>query len=158
MSNPRFLRSIRLLAQCFQSFERLSAGHLRELGMTPAQFDVVATLGRLEGLSFRELGERTLITKGTLTGVVARLRARGLVECLPHPTDGRSERVRLTPAGEALFAEVFPAHVAHCQRAFVNWRDADFDDLDARLVRLRDALGFPAPAAARPRTARLERP
>ena len=143
MLNKRFLRSVRLLAQCYQSFERLSGRHLRELGLTPAQFDIVATLGNLEGLNFRDLGELTLITKGTLTGVIARLQSRGLVERFPNPQDGRSEMLRLTAAGNELFAQVFPAHVAHCQQAFRGWSGGDFDDLDARLTRLRDALSTP---------------
>ena len=150
MLNKRFLRSVRLLAQCYQSFERLSGRHLRELGLTPAQFDTVATLGNLDGLNFRELGERTLITKGTLTGVIARLQGRGLVERFPNPQDGRSEMLRLTGAGHELFAQVFPAHVAHCQQAFRDWSGADFDDLDLRLTRLRDAMSHPALTPAGP--------
>ena len=149
MVSKRFLRSVRLLAECYQSFERLSGRHLRELGLTPAQFDIVATLGNLDGLSFRELGERTLITKGTLTGVVARLQARGLVERRPHPQDGRSELLQLTADGQALFERVFPAHVTHCHQAFRGWSAGDFDDLDSRLVRLRDALSGTVPVRAR---------
>ena len=148
MLNKRFLRSVRLLAECYQSFERLSGRHLRELRLTPAQFDIVETLGNLEGLNFRELGERTLITKGTLTGVIARLQSRGLIERFPNPQDGRSEMLRLTATGNELFAQVFPAHVAHCQQAFLGWSDGDFNDLDLRLTRLRDALSKPAPAHA----------
>jgi len=50
MTPPRrFLRSVRLLAQCYQGFERLSGRHVRALGLTPAQFDIVATLGNTEG-------------------------------------------------------------------------------------------------------------
>jgi DNA-binding MarR family transcriptional regulator len=140
MSSERFLRSVRILAQCYQAFERLSGRHVRELGLTAPQFDIVATLGRLPGLSFRELGERTLITKGTLTGVVARLEKRGIVERAPNPADGRSLLVRLTPVGEQLFERVFPLHVAHCRRAFAGWTPSDFDALDRQLLALRAAL------------------
>lgn len=140
MPSERFLRSVRLLAQCYQAFERLSGRHVRELGLTAPQFDIVATLGRLPGLSFRELGDRTLITKGTLTGVVSRLEARGIVERVPNPADGRSALVRLTPAGERLFERVFPLHVAHCRQAFVGWTQSDFDALDRQLSALRGTL------------------
>lgn len=95
-------------------------------------------------MNFRELGEGTLITKGTLSGVVARLQSRGLVERFPHPQDGQSEMLRLTAAGNDLFEQVFPAHVTHCQQAFQDWSGGDFDDLDIRLTRLRDALSNPA--------------
>ena len=140
--NPprRFLRSVRLLAQCYQAFERLSGRHVRELGLTPAQFDIVATLGNTPGMSFRELGEQTLITKGTLTGVVDRLESRGLLERRASRTDGRSTVVALTDDGQRLFEKVFPAHIEHCGRAFAGWREDDFARLDAELARLRQTL------------------
>jgi len=140
LTERRFLRSLRLLAQCYQAFERLSGAHVRQLGLTPAQFDVVATLGNTPGMSFRELGERTLITKGTLTGVVARLERRGVVERIPSPTDGRSAIARLSAKGERLFDRVFPVHVAYCRQAFAGWTAGDFDALDQRLRILHDAL------------------
>jgi DNA-binding MarR family transcriptional regulator len=70
---------LRELARCYQAFEAHSGAHVRSLGLTPAQFDIVATLGNTPGMSFKELGEKTLITKGTLTGVVDRLEAQRLV-------------------------------------------------------------------------------
>ena len=70
----RYLRSIRLLAECFHAFERQAGANIRcRTGLTPPQFDIIATLGNTPGMSFKELSERTLITKGTLTGVVDRL-------------------------------------------------------------------------------------
>lgn len=136
----RFIQSIRLLAECYQAFERLSGAHVRQLGLTPAQFDIVATLGNTPGMSFRELGERTLITKGTLTGVVDRLEGRGVVRRVASDTDGRSTVVRLTADGERLFEQVFDEHLAHCARSFEGLADADFDALDAQLRKLRAAM------------------
>ncbi len=140
MSKERFLRSLRLLAETYQAFERLSGRHVRELGLTPAQFDIVATLGNTPGMSFRQLGERTLITKGTLTGVVDRLEARGLVERIASDVDRRSVSVRLTTAGEREFRRVFEPHVAHCKRGFAGWSSADLAALETQLTRLRDGL------------------
>jgi MarR family 2-MHQ and catechol resistance regulon transcriptional repressor len=144
----RYQRSLRLLSETFQAFERLSGRHVRELGLTPAQFDVIATLGNTPGMSAKELGQRTLITKGTLTGVVDRLVDRGFVERVVVPEDRRSVFVRLTPAGDAEFTRVFGPHVAYCKRAFSDYVAQDFEALDAHLLRMRD--GFVA-AARRPR-------
>jgi DNA-binding MarR family transcriptional regulator len=140
VAKERFLRSLRLLAEAYQAFERLSGGHVRELGLTPAQFDIVATLGNTPGLPFRELGERTLITKGTLTGVVDRLESRGLVERVASDVDRRSVTVRLTAAGEREFRRVFEPHVAHCRRGFSGWTPRDLAALEDQLTRLRDGL------------------
>jgi DNA-binding MarR family transcriptional regulator len=103
---------------CYQTFETYSAAHIRGLGLTPPQFDIIATLGNTPGMTATELGDRTLITKGTLTGVVDRLAGRGWVERVAHESDGRSQIIRLTHSGEALFARVFPAHLAHMNACF----------------------------------------
>ena len=62
-----------------QGFERFSGESVRQCGLTHAQFDIIATLGNTAGMTYKQLGERTLITKGTLTGVLDRMEARALI-------------------------------------------------------------------------------
>jgi DNA-binding MarR family transcriptional regulator len=119
MSQPHaFLPTLQALVKCYQAFEAYSAADIRALGLTPPQFDVIATLGNTPGMTATELGEKTLITKGTLTGVVDRLADRGWVERAAHGSDRRCQIVRLTKSGEALFAKAFPAHMAHLDACF----------------------------------------
>lgn len=120
MNKPGFLPVLRALAECYQSFEHYSARHIRQFGLTPPQFDIVATLGNTQGLTFRQLGEQTLITKGTLTGVVDRLEKQGLAVRVDNPADGRSQKVCLTVEGQALFERIFPAHLTYLARVFDN--------------------------------------
>lgn len=131
-----FLRTLRSLVTCYQAFGAYSAAHVRQLGLTPPQFDVLATLGNTEGMSCRELGERTLITKGTLTGVLDRLEARRLLRRTPSEQDRRSVFVQLTPAGEGLFAKVFPNHMSHLRPAFSELNARELETLEALLGRL----------------------
>jgi DNA-binding MarR family transcriptional regulator len=91
-------------------------------------------------MTFKELGSRTLITKGTLTGVVDRLEARGLVARLASPTDGRSTLVRLTQRGEEVFREVFEPHLAFLAPAFESLPECGRKELEKRLRQLREAL------------------
>jgi MarR family transcriptional regulator, 2-MHQ and catechol-resistance regulon repressor len=136
----RYLRSVRLLAQCLQGFERHTGEFVRSRGLTHAQFDIIATLGNTDGMSYKELGERTLITKGTLTGVIERLEQKGLVERCRNSGDKRSFSVRLTTAGDGLFREVFPEVVEHGRKLFANYGAADFDKLDEALGMLRQRM------------------
>jgi DNA-binding MarR family transcriptional regulator len=140
LPRERYLRTLRALARCFQAFERHSAAHIRSLGLTPSQFDIVATLGNTPGMTFRQLGEETLITKGTLTGVVDRLEARGLVRRVGSETDGRSTLVQLTARGEAEFARAYPAHIAHLKKPFAALTAGDLDALEGMLDRLAAAF------------------
>jgi len=140
MKQKSFIPVLRELARTYQEFESYSASHIRTLGLTPSQFDIIATLGNTDGMSFKELGEKTLITKGTLTGVVDRLEIKSLVRRIATPSDGRSQTVQLTPKGEALFAVTFPAHLNHVGQAFVTFSQNDLDNMADVLHRLRVAL------------------
>ena len=138
------LSTLRELARCFQAFESYSAGYIRSLGLTPPQFDIVATLGNTAGMSFKELGEKTLITKGTLTGVVDRLEARGIVRRISSDEDRRSTRVELTKMGSALFDDTFPGVVSRTQQVFAILGEDERLVLEASLRRLREAFeSFP---------------
>ncbi len=140
MSRATVVPVIRELARCYQAFQRVSGAHIRRLGLTPSQFDIVVTLGNTEGMTFRELGGRTLITKGTLTGVVDRLEARGLVERTASAVDGRSTIVRLTREGDRVFREVFEPHLAFLAPAVESLPECGRKELEKRLRQLREAL------------------
>lgn len=136
----RYLTSVRLLAECLQGFERYSGESVRQYGLTHAQFDIIATLGNTSGMSYKELGERTLITKGTLTGVIERLEQKGLVLRERSLEDKRSYFVRLTDRGDAVFRDVFPKVVAHGKQLFDGFSDAEFDEVDRALKKLRERI------------------
>ena len=140
MPREPFLATLRELARCFQAFESHSAAHIRTLGLTPPQFDIVATLGNTAGMSFKELGEKTLITKGTLTGVVDRLEARGIVRRVGSDADRRSTNVELTDAGVTLFDAAFPRVVARTKQVFDILGESERLALEASLRRLREAF------------------
>jgi DNA-binding MarR family transcriptional regulator len=137
---PAFQSVIRELARCYQAFEAFSAAKVRGFGLTQAQFDVIATLGNTPGMSFRELGEKTLITKGTLTGVVDRLQAKRLVRRLANPLDSRSQIVQLTAAGERLFARAFPEMLAHVSARFAGFTPGDLERMRRALEDLKHAF------------------
>lgn len=78
--------------------------------LTLAQMDVLSSLARTDGepISCSEIAERTLITKGGITGILDRLEARGLVKRFPSSDDRRSVLVRLSAKGVELFRKLYP--------------------------------------------------
>jgi MarR family 2-MHQ and catechol resistance regulon transcriptional repressor len=140
VARERYLRTLRSLAECYHAFEAYSAAQVRKFGLTPPQFDIVATLGNTEGMSFKELGDKTLITKGTLTGVIDRLELRGMVRRMASKLDGRSTIVRLTKKGEDEFARIFPAHIAYLKGPFSALSDDDLERFDELAGKLRAAF------------------
>ena len=140
MPQKPFMPVLYELVRAYQAFESYSATHVRNLGLTAPQFDIIATLGNTAGMSFKELGEKTLITKGTLTGVIDRLEDKRLVKRVACLKDGRKQYVQLTHAGEAMFAKVFPAHLEYLQQVFAGYKAQDFEQMAATLRQLKEAF------------------
>ena len=55
------------------------------------------------------IGERILITTGTMTSILDTLEKRGLVRRIPHPGDRRKLHVDITPAGREILDELLPS-------------------------------------------------
>lgn len=129
------------MVEAYLSFWRTDSRHVRSLQLTPSQFDVIATLGDTEGLTCAELSAATLVTKGTLTGVLDRLAAKGLIRRMPVAADRRSTRIRLTEKGDRLFQKTFAAHIAFIRPYFERaLTKAEADQLRTLLLRLRQSF------------------
>lgn len=130
-----YLTLIKELVSTYQAFESFSTKHVKELGLTATQFDIIATLGNQPPMTCKELGEKTLILKGTMTGVLERLEAKGLIEKIPNADDGRSYKIGLTKAGDRLFKKVFPEHLGYLEK---NFEKLSPKDMDSAITALRN--------------------
>src|SRR5438270_12845677 len=75
---------------------------LDELGLTYPQYLVMLVLWEGDGLMVSELGQRLYLDSGTLTPLLKRLEASGLVSRMRDVDDERRVRVHLTAAGRKL--------------------------------------------------------
>jgi len=106
---------------------------LRRFDLTPAGGLVLSILADADApLPPHEIGERLIVTRATVTGLVDSLERRGYVRRTAHPDDGRMLLVELTPKGR---------RVAYRFRPVVHERERVwFDDLSendrATLLRL----------------------
>jgi MarR family transcriptional regulator, organic hydroperoxide resistance regulator len=77
---------------------------LRPLGLTYPQYLVMLLLWEEDGLTVGELGERLELDSGTLTPLLKRLEAAGLLRRARDRADARVVRIHLTSPGRALKA------------------------------------------------------
>ena len=121
-----FLPLMAELSAAYQAFSLYDAEGLRKSGsgLTPSQARVIFALGGTDGMTCKDIGDITLITKGTLTGVVDRLEGKGGVERWSVEGDGRKTIVALTRKGERVYEKEFPRHVEFLK--------SKFDGLSAR--------------------------
>ncbi len=140
-SSPHFLIMLRPLVEAYQAFLQVSDRHIGTMGLTRGQFDVIVTLGRSNGLRCTDLARETLVTKGTLTGVLTRLEKKKLIVRTQNPNDRRGQIIRLTPAGERLFEEVFPRHIRYLEIFFDRaLTKEDMDVIRPLLLKIRDGF------------------
>src|SRR2546423_11515199 len=74
----------------------------RRLGITRAQWGVMARLEHAEGLKQSELADILDLQPITLTRLVDRLCANGMIERRADPNDRRAKRLHLTPLARPL--------------------------------------------------------
>ena len=102
-------RSPRLEEQlCFavyqtgHAFTRMYRSILADLGLTYPQYLVMLVLWECDGLTVKAVGERLSLDSGTLTPLLKRLEAAGLIRRERSREDERQVLLHLTQAGEAL--------------------------------------------------------
>lgn len=135
------LKLVRPLVEAYLAFWRTDSRHIKSLRLTPSQFDVIATLGDTDGMTCSELSAKTLVTKGTLTGVLDRLVSKRLIKRDAVSTDRRCTKISLTSKGEALFRKTFAAHITFLRPFLERALNADeVEQARTLLLRLRDSF------------------
>lgn len=139
-SSEAFIPLMQELAAAYQAFSLYDAEGLRKSGsnLTPSQARVIFTIGNTDGMTCKDIGDITLITKGTLTGVVDRLEEKGLVERWSVEGDGRKTIVALTKKGEKVYASEFPRHVDFLKEKFGKLGARDRKQAITLLARIRE--------------------
>lgn len=119
---------------------------LDPLGLTYPQYLAMLVLWEGDGITVSQLGERLQLDSGTLTPLLKRLEAAGLVQRLRDSTDERRVLLQLTREGRALKrkAQAVPAAVACAAGCELD----ELASLTTRLKALRDQLTTSTPRAA----------
>ncbi len=91
-----------LVGKAAQQVTRRARELLAPHGITPVQYAVLKALDGREGLSGAELSQRLVLDSASITGVVDRLEAAGLIERRADPGDRRIHRVHATARARVL--------------------------------------------------------
>ena len=150
LKDDPYLKVLRPLVEAYLAFELIDNRHVKSLRLTPSQFDVIATLGDTDGLTCSELSARTLVTKGTLTGVLDRLVTKGFIRRDSMIGDRRCVKIRLTQKGDKMFRETVAAHIDFIKPFFERALSRKEVDVACMLLlRLRDSFREEAQASAK---------
>lgn len=110
------------------------------IGLTRAQWRVIAQLRRREGINQAALAEILEIEPITLARHIDRLEAKGFVERRPDPTDRRVRTLHLLDAARPLMAEMRAFSLATRQEALRGISAADAERLIDQLIAIKENM------------------
>ncbi len=116
---------------------------LDRLGLTYPQFLVLQAVREAEGRTVGAIAARLALEPSTVTPMVKRLAAAGLLVRSRNPDDEREVRVGLTEAGHALWARTGCLADTMLDRS--GMQPSELAALNTRMRALRDALVAGAP-------------
>ena len=111
---------------------------LDAIGLTYPKYLVMLVLWEEDGLMVSEVGERLFLDSGTLTPLLKRMEATGLLARLRDTEDERRVRVKLTAVGNRL--KVRAAEIPSCVRDIIGCPLSELISLSQNIKTLRQRL------------------
>lgn len=112
------LKLFTVLARTHNTLMELDRRDIRRYGLNQTEFAVLELLYHKGPHPLQQIGEKILITSGSITYVINKLEKKGLLKRKPCEEDRRIVYATLTEQGQALLAEIFPQHAETLAKAF----------------------------------------
>ena len=111
---------------------------LEPLGITCSQYLVLLVLWEQNELTVSGIGERLFLNSATVTPLLKRMEAQGLISRVRAVIDERQVIITLTTSGDALRKQA--AALSAAVSCATNCTPSEADTLNQQLVKLRGAL------------------
>src|SRR6266550_7942897 len=120
------------------AFNRVYKPLLDRLGLTYPQYLVMLVLWERDDVPLKDIGEKLFLDSGTLTPLLKRLEAQGLIKRTRSTEDERHVLIALTPQGQALHdkARAVPQSILAASACTI----AELSAMKNEIVALRDRL------------------
>jgi MarR family 2-MHQ and catechol resistance regulon transcriptional repressor len=129
-----------ILWKAFKAMETVDRASIASTGLCLTDFAVLEILLHKGALPVNVIGQKVLLTSGSITSAINRLEQKGLVRRQRDPYDGRIFRVELTDSGRKLIGAAFADHERNLEAAVAGLTDKERQEL----VRLLKKLGHHA--------------
>ena len=114
---PNELALYVVLSRAYRALLAHDERDVRRYGLNLTEFAVLELLYHKGPHPLQQIGEKILITTGTITYVVDKLQEKGLLYRKTDETDRRKTFAVLTDEGTALLRRIFPAHAEALKHA-----------------------------------------
>lgn len=134
-----------VLWKAAKAVEKADLAGIAETGLGLTDFAILEALLHKGPLTINAIGEKVLLTSGSMTAAINRLTKNGLARRVRDPADGRSFFVHLTRAGREIIEKAYDTHRGHLEKV----AEALTPEERSELVRLLKKIGLHADRIAK---------
>ena len=129
-----------VLWKATKAIEKVDRASIAETGVQLSEFTILEVLLHKGPLPVNTIGEKVLLTSGSMTAAVNRLEKKGFVKRIQDPADGRCFYVHLTKSGRKVIRSAYEKHARNLEKV----AEALTSEERSELVRLLKKIGHHA--------------
>ncbi|WP_394233520.1 MarR family winged helix-turn-helix transcriptional regulator [Niallia oryzisoli] len=129
-----------LLMQTSKAVQERMRLELAKNNISITEFSVLEVLYHKGRQTINEIGNRVLITSGSMTYVIDKLENRGLLKRIACPNDRRAIHVTLTNDGNNLLEKIMPEHQELVDFIFDSLEDGEKEIIVTILQKIKEKV------------------
>jgi MarR family transcriptional regulator, 2-MHQ and catechol-resistance regulon repressor len=129
-----------VLWKAAKAVEKVDKASIYTTGLHLSDFQIMEILLHKGPLPVNAIGEKVLLTSGSMTAAAKRLEKKGLVQRIQNPLDGRCFNIHLTAGGKTVIKRAYTDHEKNLEKVVSVLTSTERSEL----VRLLKKIGFNA--------------
>ena len=127
-----------VLWKAAKAIEKADRASIAQTGHVLSDFTIMEALLHKGPLPINRIGEKVLLTSGSMTAAINRMEKKGLVKRIQDPSDRRCFYVHLTKKGRHMIKKAYAKHEKNLEKIAGVLSDSERKEL----VRLLKKIGF----------------
>lgn len=101
-----------VLSKAYKTVMDRAVKDIKQHRLAPSEFMILEVLYHKGKVPLQQIGDKILVTSGSMTYNIDKLENKGLLKRVPCETDRRVIFAEITAEGNKLFDQIFPEHAA----------------------------------------------
>ena len=127
-----------VLWKAAKAVEKVDRASIAQTGLGLSDFTIMEALMHKGPLPINRIGEKVLLTSGSMTAALDRIENKGLITRIQDPSDGRCFYVHLTKKGRQAIKKAYAKHEKNLEKIASVLSDGERKEL----VRLLKKIGL----------------
>lgn len=127
-----------VLWKAAKAVEKIDKASITQTGLGLSDFTIMEALLHKGPMPINQIGEKVLLTSGSMTAAIDRMENKGLVKRIQDPSDGRYFYVHLTKKGRKMIKAGYAKHEINLEKIASVLSDAERSEI----VRLLKKIGL----------------